>query len=211
MISKTADDAFAPWALPPDKRRFRRWSVEIPAYVDVAATSYYGILTDIAPTGGRIRLLDARAFAPGTKAALDLEGFAVVPAEIRHSAAGVLGLKFLLEDEQQLRLANWLLSANLHRRRTRHACNVAASLTTADGTVACLVTDLSRSGAGIRVENPAALVPSSEVILSLPNHGPLSAVVRHLSDEKVGLMFLDSYEGRLPLLEGTPPDRQGRG
>lgn len=197
-MSKSGDDAFAPWGLPPDKRRFRRWSVEVPTYVEVDSISYYGILTDVAPSGGRVRLLEARAFEAGSAATLDLEGFAMIPAEIRHSVPGVLGLRFVLDDEQQLRLANWLLDAKLHRRRTRHACSVSASLTTAHGTLPCIVTDLSRNGAALTLQAPASLAPSSEVVLALPGHGPLAAIIRHHSERKVGLMFVDGYEGRLP-------------
>ena len=163
---------FAPWRLPTTKRRFRRWSVDVSAYVEVGAISLYCTITDISPGGARARLLDAKPLALGTEVDLDLKGYGSVPAEVRHSASGVLGLMFLLDDADQIVLARWLVSANLERRQTRYACHIEGLIRTAGAETPCVVTDLSRTGAGIRVEEAGNLVLSDKIVLILPGQAP---------------------------------------
>ncbi len=197
MSANGASD-FAPWQLPTAKRRFRRWSVDVPAYVDVGSASHYCTVTDISPGGARARLLDAEPLVLGTEVCLDLDGYGSVPAEVRHSASGVLGLRFRLDEAEQLVLAQWLASANIERRQRRYTCHIEGLIRTAGAETPCLVTDISRTGAGIRVEEAGNLVLSDEIVLTLPGRAPMAAIVRHIAGEKVGLILVDGYEGELP-------------
>jgi PilZ domain len=201
------DAALSPWESPTDKRRFRRWLIEVSAYLEVESRFYYVTLTDITPSGARARLLEARLFAEDAEAVLDLEGFGCIPAEIRHGVAGVLGLKFILDDERQMALATWLVDAHLQRRHTRYVCRIPALLALGAQELSCVVTDLSRSGAGIQLPDVSVLASSSEVMLTLPDHRPIATIVRHVSEERVGLMFVDSYEGELPPAETAATKR----
>lgn len=179
-------------------RRFRRWTVEISGYVEVDTVSHYCTITDISPGGARVRLLDVEPLDPGTEVRLDLEGYGSIPAEVRHSVSGVLGLMFLLDDAEQTGLGRWLVSANLDRPDTRYAYNIQAFLRATSGAYACVVTDLSRTGAGITVPDARGLAVSDEVVLTLPGHAPMAALIRYIVGDKIGLTLIDGYEGRLP-------------
>ena len=198
MLRDTAKGPF-PWNKEtPSKRRYRRWSVEMPTYIDVGGATHYSTITDISPDGARLRLMEETEIAVGTEVSVDLEGYRVIRAEVRHNAGGILGLMFLHDETDAVALARWMVEKKPPRRQTRHECHIEATLNFLGIEVACVVTDISRTGATISIEETGNLVISSEVLLKLPGHSSIAASVRHVEGTSVGLMLIDGYQGELP-------------
>lgn len=203
-------DVFAPWNNPASRRRFRRWSVDLPVYLDVDDNPHYCLLYDISPRGARLRIVDGATPKVDADVVLDLEGYGRIPAVVRHSAAGVVGLMFLHDDSAQEHVARWLLESKPTRRQARHDCRIEASVRTGGQELSCLVTDISRLGAAIQVAEAGQLTTSSEVQLLLPGYRPIAASIRYVLGNTVGLMLIDGFHGELPVADsaGVPPTKK---
>jgi len=204
-MTVSSKDDFVPWQNPASRRRYRRWAVDLPVYVDVDGDPHYCLLFDISPGGARLRVIDGATPPVDTEVFVDLEGYGQIPAVVRHSAANIIGLMFLHDEADQVRLARWLIQAKPTRRQARHPCRIDATVRFGERELACVVTDLSRSGAAIQIEEAGQFVPSSEVKLLLPGYQPITASVRHVVGDTVGLMLIDGFHGELPNADASPP------
>lgn len=200
-MADSSEDVFAPWYNPASRRRYRRWAVDVPAYVDVDGTPHYCLLFDISPQGARLRFADGTAPEVGTEVMFDLEGYGQIAAVVRHGGSGVVGIMFLHDEAAEVRLARWLLEVKPTRRQARHACRIDASVRFGKREFPCVVTDISRSGAAIEMEQVDLLAGSSEVELVLPGYAPIAASVRHIAGKTVGLMLIDGFHGELPVAQ----------
>ena len=180
------------------RRRYRRWLVDLPAYLEAGGTTRYCLIHDIAPAGARLRVVGGGTLEPGTEVVLDLEDYGRIPARARHNAHESIGLQFLHDAAGEAKLRAWLLEARPPRRQHRHKCHLPAVLVTQSGDVACIVTDLSRAGAAAQVESTEHLQLADEVELILPDCEPIAASVRRIEDHKVGLLLIDGFQGELP-------------
>ena len=93
----------------PARRRHRRWTTDVAAFVDVAGQSYSCRVADVSPGGARICLLEAIQIGVGSEVAFDLEGWGEIAAKVRHGATDVLGLEFMLLEGEEVELTLWLL------------------------------------------------------------------------------------------------------
>lgn len=182
----------------PSQRRFRRWETDFAAELEIDGEAHWCRISDISPGGARLHLEAPEAVAVGAAVELALDGFGTVAATVRHSAAGLLGLEFALEAERQVELARWLVARQPGRRQERRKCHVEAAFRTGGVEFACIVTDLSRTGAGLTSADAEVLAVASELTLLLPGEAPLTASIRHVDGNVIGVMFMERYEGELP-------------
>jgi len=180
------------------RRRYRRWVVDLPAYIDAAGNTFYCLIYDITPAGARLRVVSGGELAPNADVFLDLEGYGQIPALVRHSSQDNVGLQFLHDERGEAQLHDWLFAVRPARRQHRYSCRLPAMLAIREDRVACIVTDLSRSGAAVEVAAPGRLSTGDEVRLMLPEQDAIAASVRHIEGNSVGLLLIDGYQGELP-------------
>ena len=180
------------------RRRYRRWMVDLPAYVVADGKTLYCLIYDITPAGARLRVVAGGELLAGRKVSIDLEGYGQIPAEVRHSTLGVAGLAFLHGANDEARFAHWLARLRPHRRQRRYSCHLPAVLVLGAAEIPCVVTDLSRSGAAAQVKDSERLARGSELKLVLPHCEPIAASVRYVEGGTVGLLLIDGYQGELP-------------
>lgn len=180
------------------RRRLRRWSVNIQASIWIDDIAEGCTVIDLSPAGARVKLTEPRDVALGIDATLHLEGFDSIPAEVRYSDGGTLGLMFLHGDEGEVALARYLVSRRPSRQAPRRKVNVRATLTPRKAQSLCIVDDISRGGASVLVNDAKLFGEDEEVVLSIEGYGDVSATVRRIADGRVGLMFNEQIDGTLP-------------
>ena len=190
---------FVPWRKQStSRRRLRRWTVNVQAVIWIGDQAVECLVQDLSPGGARIQLSESKAIAVGTELRLDLESFSAIPAEVRYSADGTLGLMFLHDEEAEVALARFLVSIRPERRDPRQKSGARALLTPKKAQSACVLRDISRLGASITMNDVAHLAPEDEVILSIEGYGDIEATVRRVEDGSLGLMFHKALSGELP-------------
>ncbi len=179
-------------------RRFRRWQVDIPIFIEAEDQTHYCSVYDISPGGARVRPLQGDELPVGTRVSLDLEFFGHVEAEVRHQAGGIVGLRFLHDASREAALSTWLVDTRPERRQIRYSCAIPSRIVAGARKHACTVVNLSRSGAGATSDEAGRLVAGSDVVMELPGYGTMAATVRHIQGAMVGLSLIDGYDGPLP-------------
>ncbi len=179
-------------------RRFQRWQVDIPIFIEAEDQTHYCTFYDISPGGALVRPLHGDVMPIGKKVSVDLEFFGHIEAEVRHVTKGVVGLQFLHDESRQDALSAWLMDTRPGRRPVRYSCDIPARIVVDGHKLDCKVTNLSRSGACITSARADRLMVTSEVVLELPGYGTMAALVRHVVDDNIGLSLIDGYDGVLP-------------
>ena len=95
------------------ERHYRRWGVDVGAVVRVGDQSFKCVVFDLSPGGARVKLRGPLELDIGTKVELALEGLEEIVSEVRHSQGDVLGLMFLHDSDEQVRLASYMLAQRL--------------------------------------------------------------------------------------------------
>ena len=187
------------WREVQSRRRRRRWQVNLPAVLHLAGKPHNCWIHDLSPGGAQVAAETAGRPASGSQVELYLGGYGTIAAEIRYCRNQRLGLEFLLDQDEQVTLARYLISHQPARRASRHDTHIEATLRKARTELHCVVENLSRTGAAIRIlEASSCLVTLEEVLLILPGYGSIAATVRHVDGNKVGLMLTDGFEGPFP-------------
>jgi hypothetical protein len=204
LTEKTKD--FAPWRRQPaSRRRFRRWSVTIPAVVQLGGRSDDCVIRDLSPGGAWIEASDLGGVAAGTPAVLELPAFGPVEAEVRHIRDGHLGLMFLHGTHEEEALALHLVTTEPRRRPHRQAVQVTAMLKTSGVETPCVVVNMARAGARVLLDGARHLSEDEEVALMIGGEHEIAAIVRHLDGSEVGLMFLQEFTQAATALGGNDP------
>lgn len=181
------------------RRRFRRWSVNLPASVSVLQAPRSCSVFDLSPAGARVRLFDGEALARGTEVVLELDGFGSIPAEVRHTVDGYTGLMFLLDEASEVQLARHLVSMQAERRQHhRESARTEATLRPKSGDYPCVVENISRTGASVLVNDARHLMEGDDLVLRIAGFADIAAVVRRLDEGEVALMFHHEIAGELP-------------
>ncbi len=197
-MTQNGDKTLVPWRKQTtSRRRLRRWTVNIQATVWIGDQAVECLVQDLSPAGSRIQLLESKAVV-GTQIRLNLESFSAIPAEVRYSADGTLGLMFLHDEDAEVELARFLVSIRPERPDPRQKSGARALLTPKKAQSACVLRDISRLGASITINDTAHLAPEDEVILSIEGYGDVEATVRRVEDGLLGLMFHKALSGELP-------------
>ncbi len=198
-MTLNGDKTLVPWRKQTgSRRRLRRWTVNIQATVWIGDQAVECLVQDLSPAGARIQLLESKTVAVGTQIRLNLESFSAIPAEVRYSADGTLGLMFLHDEDAEVELARFLVSIRPERPDPRQKSGAMALLTPKKAQSACVLRDISRLGASITMNDTAHLAPEDEVILSIEGYGDVEATVRRVEDGSLGLTFHKALSGELP-------------
>jgi len=174
------------------RRRYRRWSTDLPVRVEIDRQELYCAVGDISPRGATVRqpmVLPTRA---GADIHLFLGDFGRVRGKLRWSTHEVLGVEFQLSPTARENLADWLVQNGVRRRSPRQEIDLEAVAVMADGEVPCSVTELSHAGASVRFHRPEHAAVGRDVVLVLPDHAPVRATIRHVGDNRVGIAFLEA-------------------
>ncbi len=134
----------------------------------------------------------------GTEAEIDLGGFGAVPAEVRSISGDILGLMFLQGEAHERELARHLIALPPPRRVERRKACTSGAITVGGVECTCVVEDISRMGACVLIDDTTGLIDGDRVVLTLEGFGRINASVRHLTEIRVGLMFLESLAGEPP-------------
>jgi hypothetical protein len=191
---RTADDGesedLAPWrAIDPSRRRFRRWTVDLEAELRLAERTFTCLVHDLSPGGARIDLTGTEAPAIGTEVVLTMDGYGSISSEVRYAEGGELGLRFIHDSADEVRLARFLVAQAPPRQPPRHAVEIGGLLTAGNVQVSCAVADLSDSGARVRLRDTDHLSEGDRVVLHIDGHGDLAATVRRIGDAEIGVAF----------------------
>jgi PilZ domain len=203
-----ADKSFDPSNRESPRRRFRRWAVDLPAYLQFGATQLACRVFDVSPGGARVQLREGEAPRAGTELDLVLDDFGRIPCEIRHGATGVLGLMFLHDEEAELRLARFLIGLKPARPQVRRQLQMPASLHLMTEVLPCTVVNISSAGVALNLATPRELVIGDRVSLELPEHGLIAATIRYVVDSSVGLALIDGID--ISQIK-SPPKASARG
>ncbi len=87
--------------------------VEVGAMLQVGEQGFECLVYDLSLGGARVELREPRDLDIGTEVALQLAELDQISSEVRHSQGGVLGLMFLLDSDQQVQLASYMLAQRL--------------------------------------------------------------------------------------------------
>jgi hypothetical protein len=96
---------------------------------------------------------------------------------------------FLHDEVGEVALARFLISRRPSRRAPRLQLSARAVLTPRKAQVFGTVSDISRTGASVLIDNSAAFAEDDEVLLNIPGHGEIAATVRRVANDRIGLMF----------------------
>ncbi len=189
--SMNEPSAYTPWEkASASRRRFRRWFVDMPTVLYIAGAPHDCTIRDLTPASAGIQLESAAEIAVGTEVALDLGGFGTIQALVRSSGQHHLGLEFVQENEQAVRLAAHLLNLPPERRPHRLKTNQKALLIVDGNAHSCLIEDITRIGACVVMDRSTAVKVGDEVILRQENYDDATASTRWVSGPRVGFMFL---------------------
>jgi len=180
------------------RRRLRRWSVNIRAAIDMAGGVDGCTVLDLSPAGARVHLDNEHPVAVGSTVELVLEGYGKISSEVRYSDGTLLGLMFLHDDAGEVRLARYLVARRPVRRAERLKVSARAILTPLDAQTVGKVVDVSRTGASVLVDKPEAFSEDQEVLLTIAGYGEVTATVRRIAEDRIGLMFHRELDGKLP-------------
>ena len=175
------------------RRRYRRWSVNLSGNVLVDDEPRFCAIYDISPGGARVQVAEGDEVAIGRQVMLEVDGFGEIPAEVRHSAHGFLGLRFTYEPEEEVEFARHLVASRPPRRRERQAVSNAATLRLAGAEMPCVIVNISRTGAAVTLDETRHFVAGDEVWLRLAGGASLAALVRYVDGNAVGLRLIDEY------------------
>ena len=182
----------------PSRRHYRRWFVDISALAEIDGATHYCKIKDLSPRGACVSLIKDTSVAEEALLSINIEGFGLVPARVIEAKGGLIRVMFLHSDDGEEALAEWLLRLSPQRRQTRYSCHIEATLSVLGREYSCNIFNLSRNGAGITMAETSQLAISSDVILSIPSYGSISASVRHINQDTVGLYLIDGYLGDFP-------------
>ena len=175
---------------PRTRRRYRRWDTNLPIKAEIGGQEHYCSIGDISPLGATVRLVVPQPVSRGTTIELFFRDFGRVRGQLRWSAHEVLGIKFALDRAARDEFSDWLLRSGMPRRRQRHDCHIEATAVMADGEASCVVTNISESGAGVRFTEQDRAAVGRDLVLLLPDHAPVEATIRHVTQGTTGLSFL---------------------
>jgi hypothetical protein len=186
------------------RRRFRRWHVDFETVLRVADTQMVCRAVDLSPGGACVELADSHNVAAGDRLLFELPGFGGIEAEVRYQGERYLGLMFMHDDTGEVAVARYLVEVEQSRRPPRHDVGVEARLTAGGVDTACIVDDISRTGARILVDDTRVFTIDQEVSIQLEGIGRITATVQRLEDREIGLMFLQQLSSE-PVLAGLAP------
>lgn len=191
-MTDTDKQELAPWDKKQEpRRRFRRWPVEVRTVLGTEGQAHNCTIYDLSPGGARVILSEPMALAEGAEVTLVLEGFGVVPAEVRSCDGTELGLMFLHGEDEEVELARYLVSLQPPRRPQRTKTESDATLSQDEVQSPSTVKDISPTGAGVEVDDTSELSVGDEVILTIEGHGDFVATIRRVDDGGIGVMFAE--------------------
>jgi len=192
MVEKNT--TLEPWNQETPRRRFRRWAVDLPAFLLVAGRRLACRVFDVSPGGARIQLREGETPPAGSELELAIEGFGRIPCEVRHGSAGVIGLMFLHDEAGEMAFARFLIELRPDRPQVRRQLHLAASLHLYSAELPCTVTNLSSSGVALSLAEPRELAIGDRVDLELPGYGLVPATIRYVEDISVGLALIEGLD-----------------
>ncbi len=192
-----ADDAdLAPWqAIDPSRRRFRRWTVDLEAELGFRDKAFACPVSDLSPGGARVDLGPDETLAIGTEIVLTMEQYGSISSEVRYAAGPELGLRFIHDPADEIRLARFLVSLAPPRQPPRHPVEIGGLLTAGNVQVSCTCADLSETGARVCLRDVGDLEVGDRVMLHIDGHGELAATVRRVGECEISVEFSQAPEG----------------
>lgn len=190
--------AFAPWLSAGSTRRnFRRWAVHLEGTFHTAGKSFPCTAHDLSPAGARIEIVGRTRVKVGASTSLELPRYGLIAAEVRHITGHSIGLMFTHDDDHAAALARFLIAKPPPRPQARRQVEAAAALLVRSRRIPCVVEDISRFGAKVRVEAADGLAEDQELLLRIDGHGSLPAIVRRAGDGEIGLVLIEPFVGDL--------------
>ena len=205
-MSEPSDDdmqAFAPDAAL--GRRHRRWFVDFETTVALDGRALSCTVLDLSPGGACVRLLEPGEMAAGAVLEFELPGYGPISAEVRYDASGELGLMFLHEEDGEVEVARYLVAIEQNRPSKHRDVQRDVVLRAGGVELTCILSEISRLGATVLVDETRHLSPDQEVTLDLPDVGRIPASVQRVEGREVGLAFLQQLED-VPSIPAAKPD-----
>lgn len=189
---------FAPWrSIGRTRRNFRRWLVRMEGTFHTAGKSFPCKAHDLSPGGARIEISERTRVKVGARTQLELPRYGRIPAEVRHTTGSSVGLMFTHDDEHAAALARFLISKPPPRPQARRQVKVAAALLVRDARTPCVIRDISRFGARVRVEETNGFLEAQELLLRIDGYGSLPAIVQWAENGEIGLVLVEAFVGDL--------------
>ena len=190
-VSEYADDAILVFADSDDpRRRHQRWFVDFETTIEFRAETLRCSVYDLSPGGVCVEVLDQHTILVGDNTEFALPGYGRIPAEIRYSDGGYLGLKFLHDTENETELARYLVEIERTKRPAHTAGRPESWLRASGVELACLPIEITLQGARVRLEETRHISPDQEVTVDFPDSNLVAALVTSVDDHEVSLAFL---------------------
>ena len=91
-----------------DRRRAKRFQVDLPGTVTVDGRAYPATISDVSSGGARIMLRTPIAMVRSADIILSIQGFGAIPARIVRAENRFWGVSFLNPQQHRFRLIGWL-------------------------------------------------------------------------------------------------------
>lgn len=172
-------------------RQRRRWFVDFESTLTGPDGSRHPCTVyDLSPRGAGVGVTEHSGFRAYHRVDFELPGYGSIPAEIRYHGGGYIGLEFLLEGEEEVGIARYLVSLDRSHRTDGREVKLFATLRASGADVTCTILDISRLGARIAIEDTRHVSEDGEVLLDLRGIGRIAAKVSALDEREVSLSFL---------------------
>jgi PilZ domain len=177
-------------------RQRRRWFVDFESTLTrLDGGRHPCTVYDLSPRGAGVGVAEPDGFGPNDRVEFALPGYGSIAAEVRYRGGGYLGLEFLLEDEEEIEIARYLVSMDRSRRPEAREVKLVGTLRASGADIACTVLDITRLGARIAIDDTRPVNEDTDVLLELRGIGRVAARISALDEREVTLAFLEQLDG----------------
>ncbi|MGP1397625.1 MAG: PilZ domain-containing protein [Inquilinaceae bacterium] len=192
--------------LPADRHRQPRAAfVECPATLGVAGRSFACWLMDLSEDGAKLRC--AQGLPEGSIVTVTVEPFEPLEGRIAWHDAGVMGVFFFEECQPSARTIRRFVedgrAVDVAQHGDRHPVIWPATLRGVDGSLPCIVLNVSAGGATVLLDAPRPLTGADRLVIE--RVGSFRCGLAWQQGDRVGLRFAEGAEevtaaiaGRLP-------------
>ncbi len=191
------------------QRCFRRWYVDFKTTLQVVDDLFPCNVYDLSPGGAGIEMPDDQKLTVGTRLDFELQGYGKIPAEVRYEKDGYLGLMFLHDQDDALKVGRYLVAVEENRRGSeRQEVRIETNIIVAGVETACIVRDISDGGACVMVDDTENFARGQQHSLYLPGTGFVPVTVERVDTREIGVMFPEKLR-QLPASSQDSPLWQG--
>lgn len=175
----------------------RRWPVDIETVAVIGIRSVDCAIHDLSPAGAWIEILGDVPVRIGDQVRIEMFEFGWLDTVARTVEGPRIGVQFMLDEEDMVELARFMVSLRIARRPPRQDVARQAELRVGGDALTCTVVNISPTGASVMLPGVPEFAEGENVALALPEHEPIAALVQRIDGSICGLNFLVRFDGEV--------------